>query len=90
MTDHERATAAETHTAQLEAAKEMRRLLHDMNNALEIIIQASYLVGTLPLSEDGRQWLGLLDKGIHQATSISRDLREVIRKNTDALNTEAT
>ena len=27
-------------------AKEIRRMTHDMNNALEIIVQASYLVNT--------------------------------------------
>jgi hypothetical protein len=87
MKDHEPTTAADTYTAQLEAAKEMRRLLHDMNNALEIIIQASYLVSTLPLSDDGKEWIKLLDQGVHQATTINHQLRDVIRKNTDdALN----
>ena len=85
MKEQEPESVAESYSAQLEAAKEMRRLLHDMNNALEIIIQASYLVGTLPLSDDGRQWLKLLDQGVNQATTINRNLRDVIRKNTDAI-----
>jgi hypothetical protein len=83
MKDQETAAAADSYTAQLQTAKEMRRLLHDMNNALEIIIQASYLVGTLPLGDDGKEWLKLLDQGVHQATTINLQLRDVIRKNVD-------
>jgi hypothetical protein len=87
MKNQEPAQATDTYTAQLEAAKEMRRLLHDMNNALEIIIQASYLVSTLPLSDDGKEWLKLLNQGVNQATTINLQLRDAIRKNTDdALN----
>jgi hypothetical protein len=63
-----------------ELAKEARRLLHDMNNALEIIIQASYLVGTLPMSEDGKQWVKLLEQGVNQAANLNRELRDVIRR----------
>ena len=84
MKEQEPVPVADSYSSQLEAAKEMRRLLHDMNNALEIIIQASYLVGTLPLSDDGRQWLKLLDQGVQQAATLNRNLRDVIRKNTDA------
>lgn len=59
-------------------AKEMRRLLHDMNNSLEIILQATYLVGTLPLDENGRQWVQLLDKGVDQTAKLNRQLRDLI------------
>ncbi len=61
-----------------EHAKEMRRLLHDMNNSLEIILQATYLVGTLPLDENGRQWVQLLDKGVDQTAKLNRQLRDLI------------
>jgi hypothetical protein len=63
-------------------ATEMRRLAHDLSNALEIIVQTSYLLGTLELSENGKQWLQLLDKGVHQATDLNRELRQYIRSNT--------
>jgi hypothetical protein len=62
-----------------ELATEMRRLAHDLSNALEIIVQTSYLLSTVELGTDGRQWLGLLDKGVHQATDINRELRQYIR-----------
>jgi hypothetical protein len=57
----------------------MRKLLHDMNNGLEIILQASYLVGTLDLPEDGKKWLALLDQGVQQVTSLNNELRQLVR-----------
>jgi hypothetical protein len=58
---------------------QVRRLLHDMNNGLEIIIQATYLIGTLEMKEDGRQWLKLLEQGVEQVASLNQQLRDVIR-----------
>jgi hypothetical protein len=60
-------------------AKEIRRLTHDMNNALEILVQASYLVNTTELSDQAREWMKLLDLGIQQATGLNRELREFVR-----------
>ena len=60
-------------------AKEIRRITHDMNNALEIIVQASYLVNTTALSDQAREWMKLLDQGVQQATGLNRDLREFVR-----------
>ena len=62
-----------------EDAKEIRRLTHDMNNALEIIVQASYLVNTTALSDQAREWMNLLDQGIQQATGLNREMREFVR-----------
>lgn len=59
-------------------AKEMRRLLHDMNNALEIILQATYLMGTVELDETGRQWLQLLEKGVDQTANLNRQFRDLV------------
>ena len=67
-----------------EIATEMRRLAHDLSNALEIIVQTSYLLGTVELDANGKQWLGLLDKGVHQATDLNRELRQYIRSHTQA------
>ena len=58
---------------------EVRRLLHDMNNSLEIIIQATYLVGTLELGEDGKQWVKLLEQGVEQVAALNKQLRDKIR-----------
>jgi hypothetical protein len=60
-------------------AKEIRRITHDMNNALEIIVQASYLVNTTDLSDQAREWMRLLDQGIQQATGLNREMRDFVR-----------
>ena len=73
-------TSGATPPPLLEAdAKEIRRMTHDMNNALEILVQASYLVNTTALSEQAGEWMKLLDIGIQQATSLNRELREFVR-----------
>jgi hypothetical protein len=72
--------SGETPTPLLQAdAKEIRRMTHDMNNALEILVQASYLVNTTALSDQAREWMKLLDMGIQQATGLNRELREFVR-----------
>lgn len=73
-------TSGATPTPLLQAdATEMRRMTHDMNNALEILVQASYLVNTTELSEQAREWMKLLDVGIQQATELNREMREFVR-----------
>ena len=61
------------------ANKSIRELAHDLSNALEIIMQSSFLLSTLDLGENGRQWHQLLDSGVEKATTINRQLREALR-----------
>jgi hypothetical protein len=61
------------------APKTIRELAHDLSNALEIIMQSSFLLGTLDLGENGKQWHQLLDGGVERATAINRQLREALR-----------
>jgi hypothetical protein len=61
-------------------AAEVRRLLHDMNNGLEIILQATYLVGTLELGDEGKQWLKLLEQGVGQVTALNQQLRKTLKE----------
>ena len=56
-------------------ARTIRELAHDLSNALEIIMQSSFLLGTLDLGENGRQWHQLLEDGLQKATEINRQLR---------------
>ena len=56
-----------------------RQLAHDLSNALEIIMQTSFLLGTLDLGEDGHKWHKLLEAGIEKAAVINKQLREVLR-----------
>jgi len=64
-----------------EQAAEIRRLAHDLSNALEIVVQANYLLGTAPLDDSAKQWATLLDQGVRQATDINRALRDYVRSN---------
>ncbi len=60
-------------------AKEIRRITHDLNNALEIIVQASFLVNTTALSDQAKEWMKLLDQGVRQATDLNRQMRDFVR-----------
>ncbi len=62
-----------------EPRKTIRELAHDLSNALEIIMQSSFLLGTLDLGENGKQWHRLLDGGVEKATAINRQLRDALR-----------
>jgi hypothetical protein len=55
------------------------RLAHDLSNALEIIIQTSFLLGTIELGDQGKAWHKMLDEGVQKATAINRQLRDVLR-----------
>lgn len=59
-------------------AAEIRRLVHDLSNALEIIVQTNYLLRLNKPDEAGLQWLNLMDTGVKQATEISTSLRRYV------------
>jgi hypothetical protein len=64
-------------------ALQLRQLSHDLSNALEVILQTSYLLGTVELNETARQWRDMLDQGVKQATNINRELRDYLRAHTE-------
>ena len=45
----------------------MRRIAHDLSNALEIIVQTSYLLSTTEMKEPASDWLRMLDDGVQKA-----------------------
>ncbi len=63
-------------------AIEIRRLAHDLSNALEIIVQTSYLLSTAELKEPASDWLGMLDSGVSKALDINQALRLYIKNHT--------
>jgi hypothetical protein len=65
-----------------ELAIEVRRLAHDLSNALEIIVQTSYLLSTADLKEPAAAWLGLLDSGVTKCLDINLELRKFIKAHT--------
>lgn len=60
-------------------AIEIRKLAHDLSNALEIIVQTSYLLGTTKLEEPASDWLHMLDGGVQQALDLNLALRTYIK-----------
>ena len=67
-----------------ELALEVRKLAHDLSNALEIIVQTSYLLSTVELKEPAMDWLRMLDDGVQKALDINQSLREYIKLHTPA------
>jgi hypothetical protein len=65
-----------------ELALEIRRLAHDLSNALEIIVQTSYLLNMAELKEPASEWLRMLDSGVTKALDLNLQLREYIRLHT--------
>lgn len=62
-----------------ELSAEIRRLMHDLSNALEIVLQTGYLLTTANTEEPVKEWIGLLDGGAQQALKIHQQLRDYIR-----------
>ena len=62
-----------------EIALEIRRLSHDMSNALEIVVQTNYLLGTVELKEPGSEWLQMMENGVRKALEINLALRTYIK-----------
>ena len=65
-----------------ELAVEMRRLAHDLSNALEIIVQTSYLLSTVELKEPASDWLKMLESGVGKALELNLALRTYIKEHT--------
>ena len=60
-------------------ALEIRKLAHDLSNALEIIVQTGYLLSTADLKSPASDWLRMLDNGSSKAIEINLQLRNYIK-----------
>jgi hypothetical protein len=76
------ATPASTEMIPEDLALEIRRLAHDLSNALEIIVQTSYLLSTAELKEPASAWLGMLESGVNKCLDINQDLRKYVKAHT--------
>ena len=63
----------------VELAKELRMLAHDLSNALETIVQATYLISQAAPPENLRRWVELIDQASQDAVQINHKLRQVLR-----------
>lgn len=73
------APAATTETMPAPLASEIRRLTHDLSNALEILVQTSYLLGLAELKEPASEWLKMLEGGVTRAIDLNAQLRNFVR-----------
>ena len=64
----------------VELAKELRKLAHDLSNALETIVQASYLISQATLPENSRRCVEMIDQASQDAVRINQRLRQLLRE----------
>lgn len=62
---------------------QLRSLAHDLSNALEAILQASYLLGQAKLDDNNRRWAQLIESSSEQAAKINREMRKLLRALSD-------
>jgi len=60
-------------------ARELRALAHDLSNALETIVQATYLISQAGPPESSRRWVEMIDQASQDAVKINNKLREIMR-----------
>lgn len=58
----------------------IRKLIHDLGNALEIVVQTTYLLGMTELPEPASEWHKMLDGGVTKALEINTRLRAYVRE----------
>jgi hypothetical protein len=71
-------------TIPADLAVEIRKMAHELSNALEVIVQTSYLLSTVGLKEPGSDWLRMLDNGVNKAMDINLSLRNYVRENSQS------
>ena len=76
------ASAAPQQQIPEELALGIRRMAHDLSNALEIIVQTSYLLSMADLKEPASDWLRMLESGVNKALELNIQLRSYIKQHT--------
>ena len=65
-----------------EVNSKLRTLAHDLSNSIETVMQASYLLAQAKLDETNKKWLELIDTAARDAARINREIRELLRSQT--------
>ena len=76
-------TAEEGQNLQSETVAKLRTLSHDLSNCIETIMQASYLLAQAKLDDNNKKWLELVDKASQDAARVNREIREILRSQTE-------
>ncbi len=63
-----------------ELAKELRTLAHDLSNALETVVQATYLISQAGPPENLGRWVEMIDQASQEAVKINQKLRQILRE----------
>jgi hypothetical protein len=63
-----------------ELAKELRLMAHDLSNALETIVQATYLISQAGPPENLRRWVAMIDQASQEAVKLNHKLRQTLRE----------
>jgi len=67
----------------LAISKQLRSLAHDLSNSIETIMQASYLLAQAKLDDTNKKWVELIDTASRDAARINRDIREILRSQSE-------
>ena len=61
-------------------ARELRTLAHDLSNALETVVQATYLISQAGPPENLGHWVEMIDHASQEAVKINQKLRQILRE----------
>lgn len=78
------APQASTEMIPADLAVEIRKMAHELSNALEVIVQTSYLLSTVGLKDPGSEWLRMLDDGVSKAMDVNLALRNYVKENSQS------
>lgn len=59
----------------------LRRLSHDLSNAIENVTQACYLLSQSRLDAQNAKWLALINSSAEDAARLNREIRNILRSN---------
>jgi hypothetical protein len=62
-----------------ETVTTLRTLAHDLSNAIENVMQASYLLGQAKLDDQNSKWLALINTAAGEAARINRQIRDILK-----------
>lgn len=60
--------------------RHLRNLSHELSNALDTVLQASYLLEQSKLSPSTRNWVKMISNAAQDAAAHNREIREVLRR----------
>ncbi len=66
-----------------EINKQLRALAHDLSNSIETVMQASYLLSQSSLDAGTKKWAALIDTAVRDAARINREIREILRSQSE-------